>query len=94
MKYILEKNDSEILKYYNIRKIFIEINNPKTEKKFKLYEMYSNILINMIYLKCRYLPKTEKVIVDFIKKHKDKLLFFNNIHNNIIYSSRSTLSIK
>jgi hypothetical protein len=48
MKFILKKNDFEILKYYNIRKIFIEINNPKTEKKFKLYEMYSNILINHV----------------------------------------------
>jgi hypothetical protein len=86
MKYILERNYSEILLYYNIRKIFIEYNNPKTEKKFKLYEMYSNILISMIFLKCRFSKKTEKIIIDFIKKNKDKILFLNYVHNNIIYT--------
>jgi len=88
MKYILKKNSNEILLYFNIRKLFMEINNPKTEIKFKLYEMYSNILINMIFFKCRYSKKTEKVIIDFIKKYKNnKNLFFSYIFNNVIYTS-------
>lgn len=86
MKYILKKNKNEILLYYNIRKLFIEVTNPNTEKKFKLYEMYSNILINIIFLKCRYEKKTETKLVNFIKKYKDKILFFNQIFNNIINS--------
>lgn len=87
MKYILKKNKNEILLYYNIRKLFIDITNPKTEKKFKLYEMYSNILINIIFLKCRYEKKTEKIIINFIKNYKNNILLLNGIFNNIIYTS-------
>jgi hypothetical protein len=85
MKYVLKKNYSECLIYYNIRKIFIDIVNPKTESKYKLYEMYSNILISMLFLKCRFSKKTEKKIIDMLKKNRK--LFSNYIHNNIINSS-------
>ena len=32
--------------------------------------MYSNILINMIFLKCKYQEKTENNIKKFMKKYK------------------------
>jgi len=72
--YDIEKKDNEIELYFNIRKIFIDTLKPKNEKQFKLYEMYSNILINKIFLKCGYEKKTEKIIKDFMAKHKKKLL--------------------
>jgi hypothetical protein len=72
-KYNIIKRDDEINLYYNIRKLFIENNNPKNEKELKKYENYSHILINIIFLKCRYSTKSEKVIKDFMKKHKSKL---------------------
>ena len=76
--YDVQKHDDEILIYYNLRKIFIELSKPKNNKELKLYEMYSNILINMIFLKCRYQEKTEKHIKKFIKKHKKVLTNFNS----------------
>jgi len=79
-KYSIIKKDDEINYYYNIRKLFIENNNPKNEKEFKSYENYSHILINMLFLKCRYLTKSEKVIKDFLKKHKSKLIMNININ--------------
>lgn len=72
--YILEKNENEINLYFNIRKKFIETLKPKNIKEFKLFEMYSNVLINMIFLKCHYQEKTEKKIKDFIKKYKKNIL--------------------
>lgn len=77
------KNEIEL--YFNIRKIFIDTFKPKNEKEFKLYEMYSNILINKIFLKCGYSKSTEKVIKKFMSKHKKLLLDY--ISNNIIDSS-------
>ena len=59
---------------YNIRKRFIDFYKPKNEKEFKLYEMYSNILINMVFLKCKYSPKTEKKIKDYINKEKNNII--------------------
>ena len=72
-KYKLKKND-EINLYFNIRKSFIELMNPKNNKQLKLYDMYSHIFINMIFLKCRYSDKTESVIKDFLKKHKNNFV--------------------
>jgi len=68
--YNVEKHDNEVLAYYNLRKIFIELSKPKNNKELKLYEMYSNILINMIFLKCKYQEKTENNIKKFMKKYK------------------------
>lgn len=67
--YDLEKNENEINLYFTIRKIFIQTLKPKNLKEFKLYEMYSNILINILFLKCHYQTKTEKKIKDFINKN-------------------------
>lgn len=79
-KYNIIKKDDEINLYYNIRKLFIENNNPKNEKELKNYENYSHILINILFLKCRYQDKTEKVIKDFFKKHKSKLIMNINLN--------------
>jgi hypothetical protein len=72
--YNLDKKENEVSYVYDIRKVFIETLKPKNEKEFKLFEMYSNILINMIFLKCRYKTKTEKKIKDYIKNYKKNYL--------------------
>jgi len=82
----IEKKDDEIELYFNIRKNFIESLKPKNEKEMKLLNMYSNILLNMLFLKCRYGIKTEKKMITYFKKLK-KTLFFRNILNNIINST-------
>jgi hypothetical protein len=69
-KYILIKNNNENDISYNVRKSFLEILKPKNQKEFNLYNMYSNIFVNMIYLKCKYSEKTEKFIKNFLKKNK------------------------
>jgi hypothetical protein len=84
--FIIKKNKNEIDLYYNIRKIFITKQNPKTKSKFLLIEMYSNILINILFLKCRYSEKTEKNIINFIKKYK------NNIKKSIINNRLNKLN--
>ena len=73
MKYIIKKNKDEIDLYYHIRKVFIDISNPKNKKDFDLITMYSHILINMLFLKCRYENKTEKKIKEFLEKHKKNI---------------------
>lgn len=78
---IIKRNKNEIDLYYNLRKFFIMKENPKTKSKLLLVEMYSNILINMIFLKCRYSSKTEKPIINFIKKYKNNIKEY--IKNNI-----------
>ena len=81
-------NRDEIEIHYNIRKFFIECLKPKNKKQILLYEMYSHIFINMLFLKCKYQIKTENFIKKFLKKYRKKIqLAFNNISNNIINSS-------
>jgi len=76
----LKKYENEIDLYYNVRKLFIELLKPKNLKETKLYEAYSHIFINIIFLKCRYEEKTEKFIKDFLKKYKKKMnMNINNI---------------
>jgi hypothetical protein len=83
--YKINKKENEIDYYYNIRKIFIENLKPKNNKEFKLYEMYSNIFINILFLKCRYLQDTEKNIKKLIKKINLKnILLENNVKINNI----------
>lgn len=82
--YNLIKKENEIQLFFDIRKIFIELSKPINKKEFDLINMYSNILINILFLKCRYEEKTEKFIKEVI--HKNKNLFFRNISNNIVYS--------
>ena len=81
-QYILKKNENEIHKYFLIRDSFIKLLNPKNKKQFKLYEAYSNIFINIFFLKCRYSIKTEKFIKNFMKKYKSKLII--NLNNSIL----------
>lgn len=75
MKYIIERNKDEIDLYYNIRKVFIDKSNPKNIKEFRLITMYSHILINILFLKCRYENKTEKKIKEFLDKYKNFIIF-------------------
>ena len=85
-KFVIKRNKNEIDLFYNIRKLFINTNNPKTKTNFLLTEMYSNILINMLFLKCRYEKKTEKPIINFIKKYKSNLKIYtlnNKLNNNL-----------
>ena len=85
-KYELNKKYDEIELYYNIKKTFIENLNPKNEKELNLLNMYSNILINMLFLKCKYNKNTNKKMMSYFKKLK-KTLFFRNILDNIINST-------
>lgn len=73
VKLIIHKRVDEIELYFNIRKIFIECLVPKNNKELSLYEMYSNIFINILFLKCRYQEKTEKFIKNFLIKYKKKI---------------------
>lgn len=79
--YKVIKKENETNAQFYLRKIFITFYEPKTIKEYNLLNMYSNILINIIYLKCRYNSKTEKKIKDFLKKYKNELK--NYIINNI-----------
>lgn len=73
VKLIIHKRVDEIELYFNIRKVFIECLVPKNNKELSLYEMYSNIFINILFLKCRYQEKTEKFIKKFLIKYKKKI---------------------
>ena len=68
------KNNDEIYLFFNIRKLFIELLKPKNLKEFNLYNMYSHIFINILFLNCRYSTKTEKFIKKFVKKHKKNMI--------------------
>lgn len=74
-KYILVRRDNEVDIYFELRELFFNKMKPKklTEKSFKLYEMYSDILINIIFLKCRYQEKTESIIKQFFNKYMNNL---------------------
>jgi hypothetical protein len=76
--YNLIRYNNEVSLKYNLRKFFIETKNPKNNKELQLYIMYSNILINMIFLKCRYNNKTEKIVKKFIKDYKKIYTFMIN----------------
>ncbi len=65
----IEKKENEPELFYRIRRKFVELSNPKNNKELKLNEMYSNILINMVFLKCSYQDKTEEFIRNFLKKN-------------------------
>ena len=76
--YKINKKDDEINFYYNLRKIFIENLKPTNNKELNLYEMYSNIFINIIFLKCRYEDKTEEKLNSFLKKNNFKKILSKN----------------
>lgn len=68
--YLIKKNINEPDKFYNLKNKFIKELKPKNEKELLLISMYSNILINMVYLKCRYNSKIEKKMFNYLKKIK------------------------
>jgi hypothetical protein len=92
MKEVLKKKENEPQLFYNMRKLFIDILKPKNKKQFSLYDMYSNIFINMIFLRCTYQKKTEDFIKDFFQKNKKK--FTKLASNNIFDGLAITSSIK
>ena len=88
MKYIIKKHYIVLDKYYSIRKKYIESIYPKTKKELLLYENYSNIIINILYLGCKYDKKTVNMIKNTLKyknnkdnksNYKDKKNILNNI---------------
>ena len=79
--YTLKKYENEIDLYFNIRKLFVELLEPKNTKEYKLYESYSHMFINIIFLKCRYEEKSEKIIKKFLDKYKKNMIVY--IKNNI-----------
>lgn len=80
MKYFIEKKEDEIELYYNIRKLYIKLSNPKNKKEFDLINMYSKIFINIIFLKCRYQNTTEENIKIFLSKYKNKITYNFNMN--------------
>jgi len=74
MKFIIKKYNNELEKNYNIRKKYIETLLPKNKKELLLYENYSNILINILYLGNKYNKET-------MKKFKKTLKNINFIKN-------------
>ena len=73
-----KKYENEIDLYFNIRNLFIDLLKPKNNKEFKLYEAYSHMFINIIFLKCKYNEQSEKFIKNFLNKYKNK--FKNKIN--------------
>ena len=71
--YTLKKNENEIDLYFNIRKLFIELLKAKNKKEYNLYESYSHMFINIVFLKCRYEEKSEIFIKNFLDKYKKKI---------------------
>ena len=69
-KFILsiKENKNEPEKFYTLRNKFITNLKPKNDKELSLMSMYSHILVNMVYLKCRYNDKIEKKIYKYLKK--------------------------
>ena len=65
LKSLIKKHTNETNLFYNTRLKFINSFNL-TKSNLKLYEMYSNILINILFLQCRYNKKTEKIINEYI----------------------------
>lgn len=72
------KGDNESNKLYQIRKKFIEELKPKNKKDLEMITQYSNILIDIVFLKCQYDEKTMKQM----KKYLDKIKKFNVSSND------------
>ena len=71
-KFILniKENKNEPEKFYQLRNTFILSLKPKNDKELSLMIMYSHILVNMVYLRCRYEDKIEKKMYKYLKKIK------------------------
>lgn len=74
--YTLKKYENEIDLYFNIRKLFVDLLKPKNNKEYKLYESYSHMFINIVFLKCRYEGKSEIFIKKFLDKYKKKITVY------------------
>lgn len=63
----LEKNIDEIIQNYCKRWWFISNLKPKTKNEYDDLIRLSNIWINMITLKCKYVESIEKKILNIVK---------------------------
>lgn len=88
MNYNIQQDNYEIKKYFNIRKKIINYFKPKNNEDYIYYNNLSNIFINIIYLRCKYNKKTEKIIFEKINKTNNKNLI------NLIPQDYSNLKIK
>ena len=77
MKYNIIKNTNELDVNFKIRKKFIEYLNPKNKKELILFNNYSNILINIIYLGNKFDSSTTNIIKEILKSSKS--MNFKNI---------------
>ena len=77
MKYEIKKNTNELDENYKIRKKFIEYLNPKNKKQLFLYSNYSNILVNIIFLRNKYEIDKMKIIKDILMSKNNK--FFKEL---------------
>jgi len=69
---LLKKNKYELKEHYNLRKKIVFYLNPKNKKEFIYYSNLSNIILNKIYLKCKYEKKTEELIKNILKSMNNK----------------------
>jgi len=74
--YTLKKYENEVDLYFNTRKLFVDLLKPKNNKEYKLYESYSHMFINIVFLKCRYEEKSEIFIKKFLDKYKKKITVY------------------
>ena len=75
---VVYKKDNESNKLYEIRKKFVEELKPKNKKDLEMITQYSNILIDIVFLKCKYDKKT----MNKMKKYLDKIKKFNVSSND------------
>ena len=73
--------ETDLLSYSKIKTFFLQ-KMGKTKKM----EMYANILINILFLHCRYSESTESVIKDFFQKYKKEI---NKVLNKEVNYSAS-----
>ena len=98
MKYnISKKNEYEIKNYYELRKKFVNFLQPKSKIELIYHENLSHILINIVYLKCKYNDETQNLILDILKKINDKnilKLFPKNCNNYSVNELKTLLKKK
>ena len=69
----IKRNEDEPEERYKVRKMFISLMESNNKKNSDIILMYSNIFVNIVYLRCKYSKEIEKYIDDFIKKNKKPL---------------------
>jgi hypothetical protein len=67
-KFLIKEKHNEPNKFYTLRSKFITNLKPKDDKTLLVISMYSQILVNMVYLKCRYQEKIEKKVYKYLEK--------------------------